>query len=153
MTEDLGIRPAAPGDLSRILEIEEFSFSVPWSEDTFRTVLARSDTDFLVATLDGSVVGYAILWSTSGESELANIAVAGDRRRMGIGSALAAAAVEAARRRGSRIVFLEVRESNVSAAELYRGMGFLEIGVRKGYYKKPVEDARVLALDIGAGGG
>lgn len=150
MTEPTGvsIRQAAAGDLEAVLAIERASFTTPWRRPTFASLLTRADTDFLVATGSGGLLGYTVVWTTRDESELANVAVSDDARRYGVGSSLVRAAVSAARDRGSRRVFLEVRESNVGAATLYARMGFTRVGVRRGYYREPVEDALVLALRL-----
>ena len=48
-----------------------------------------------------------------------------------------------------RDLYLEVRESNRGARRMYAHSGFREIGVRKGYYDRPHEDARVLRKPLG----
>jgi ribosomal-protein-alanine N-acetyltransferase len=45
-------------------------------------------------------------------------------------------------------VFLEVRESNAAAIALYKSRGFTQISVRNGYYRRPVENALVMRLDL-----
>jgi ribosomal-protein-alanine N-acetyltransferase len=52
------------------------------------------------------------------------------------------------RRRGALNMYLEVRESNDAARRLYASRGFLEIGRRRGYYRRPAEDAIVLRLEL-----
>ena len=81
------------------------------------------------------------------EGEILNLAVAPAGRRRGLGRALVEAMLEALRTRGIRQVYLEVRESNSSARALYASRGFKEVGRRKAYYRRPVEDAIVLRLD------
>jgi ribosomal-protein-alanine N-acetyltransferase len=142
------IRRAGARDLEAVLTIERASFTTPWRRPTFVSLLTRSDTDFLVATAPGGVVGYTVVWTMGHESELANVAVSDGARRQGVASALVRAAVSVARDRGSRRVFLEVRESNAGAAALYGRLGFTQVGVRRAYYRKPVEDALVLALPL-----
>jgi len=78
------------------------------------------------------------------EAEIANLAVSDDARRGGIGARLLDHAIEAARDRKSRVVFLEVRESNAAARALYSSRGFEVAARRSKYYRKPVEDALVL---------
>ena len=99
------------------------------------------------------MAAYAILWCILEEGELANIAVRDDLRGRGIGSDLLDWMLGVAERSGVRTVYLEVRESNEGALRLYGGRGFEEIGVRKQYYDRPREDARVLKLALGAGAG
>lgn len=61
--------------------------------------------------------------------------------------------LDAARRNGSRVTFLEVRLSNARAYNLYQSMGFVEVGIRKEYYPAMDgrEDAMILAYDLSAG--
>jgi ribosomal-protein-alanine N-acetyltransferase len=126
------------------MRIEQESYSVPWSESTFRSLILRTDTDLLCAEAGGEVVGYAVCWYLMDQGELGNVAVTGPWRRSGIGSRLVAGVLERARRRGIKEVFLEVRKTNTGAQRLYKRLGFREIGLRKNYYVRPVEDAIVM---------
>jgi ribosomal-protein-alanine N-acetyltransferase len=56
--------------------------------------------------------------------------------------------IDVARERGVETVYLEVRESNEPALELYRRFGFSQIGLRRGYYDRPREDARILMAKL-----
>ncbi len=91
-----------------------------------------------VAEAEGEVAGFAV-WQElpGGEAELLNLAVAPGARRRGAGRAL----VEAMERRR---VWLEVRASNEEAIRFYEALGFERRGVRRAYYRDPVEDAVVM---------
>ena len=102
---------------------------------------------FLVAEADARIGGYVVALDAADEGEILNLAVAETGRRRGLGRALVQAIVDALEARGVRQVFLEVRESNAAARALYAGFGFKDVGRRKGYYRRPVEDAIVLRLD------
>lgn len=102
---------------------------------------------FLVAEADEKIVGYAVALEAADEGEILNLAVAEMGRRRGLGRALVEAIVAALTERGVRQVYLEVRESNAPARALYASFGFKEVGRRKAYYRRPVEDAMVLRLD------
>jgi len=147
--EDLRIRPMEHGDVVRVAEVEEEAFTNPWKPRTFRRLIERSGPELWVAELPGSgVVGYFVLWIVDGEGELANLAVAPDHRRRGIGSALLERALERAREGGVRSLFLEVRVSNDEALRLYEGRGFEVIAERKAYYDRPKEDALVMMKNL-----
>lgn len=140
------LRRASEGDLAAVCRIEQASFADPWSERDFRSVLDFSQAIFLVAAdrRSGVVTGYAIALAVSDQAEVLSLAVDPVRRREGLGGRLIDAAITEAESRGTDSMFLEVRESNRAARELYASRGFEEISRRRGYYRKPVEDALVL---------
>ncbi len=146
------MRPMAAGDAAAVARMEASTFSTPWKEDTFHSLLQRPGVELWVADLEGEVAAYAILWCILEEGELANIAVRDDLRGQGIGSRLLDWMLDVAEKAGVRNLYLEVRESNEGALRLYGGRGFVEVGVRKAYYERPREDARVLKLALGSDG-
>ena len=142
----IAIRPARADDLPAILAIERVSFTDPWSRSSFAALLEQPRVYFSVA-LDrdaGTLVGYTVAWFVLDEAELANLAVTPDARGNGIGAQLLEAALAASEQRGAATMYLEVRASNQSAIALYTSHGFAEVGRRRAYYRKPVEDALVL---------
>lgn len=140
------LRKAAAADIPRVAAIEAESFSDPWSLASFRSLVSGGLVWFRVAADDATdeVVGYILVWFAADEAELANIAVAPRMRGSGVGAALLDEALDAARARGTAQMFLEVRDSNERARALYRSRGFEEVGRRRGYYRRPVEDALIL---------
>ncbi len=147
-TPAVAIRSAEKADLPRVLEVENASFPLPWSPSSFRSLLELDRVFFLVAELDGQVVGHGVLWWVGEEGELANIAVDPEVRRAGVARRLLEELVDRARRAEVEHVFLEVRVSNDAATKLYRSLGFREVGQRRNYYQRPQEDARILRLDL-----
>jgi ribosomal-protein-alanine N-acetyltransferase len=137
-----------PADLERVLEIENESYAMPWTESTFRGLLRRRDADMLAAESNGRLIGYAAAWSVLDQCELGNVAVEEAWRNHGIGARLVLAVVERACGRGVKEVFLEVRPSNPAAQHLYRKLGFQLVGRRKNYYLEPPEDALVMRLEL-----
>ncbi|HEY0808838.1 MAG TPA: ribosomal protein S18-alanine N-acetyltransferase, partial [Longimicrobiales bacterium] len=128
--------------------IELSTFTMPWSEATFRGLLRRKDSDLLVADYNGDIAGYAVFWAVMDQGELGNVAVDEEYRGRGIGSKLIKAVLERAHERSVHEIFLEVRKSNVRAQDLYKGFGFTEVGRRKNYYLEPLEDALVMKMDL-----
>lgn len=148
-THPVRIRPAVAGDLAAIADIEFQSFSNPWQPDTFLSLLKQERAKVLVAEDAGAgVVGFTVLWWVLDQAELANLAVREDHKRRGIGSVLLDQAIAHAESQGVESLFLEVRMSNESAYRLYSNRGFTQISVRKDYYQKPREDARILVKDL-----
>lgn len=84
------------------------------------------------------------------QGEILNLGVALQARRRGIGSALVRHILGVFAAAGVREAFLEVRDSNVAAQQLYRRYGFRDVGRRRGYYRRPVEDAVILRAAIPA---
>lgn len=142
------IRRMQDSDLDMVMEIERESFSTPWSRGTFRGLLQRSDASLWVAQVGERVVGYAVVWYLFREAELGNLAVAPGWRRRGLGTQLLDWALQKARERGTERIFLEVRVGNRTAQQLYERYGFSQVGLRRRYYRAPVEDARVMCLDL-----
>ena len=141
--------------LPEVAAIEQACFSDPWSEASFRQALDNRTVFFRVATdgAGGLVVGYVVAWFAGGEGEIANVAVAPHARGRGIGGLLLDAAVRAAVECGAEALYLDVRESNARARALYASRGFVEVGRRRRYYRRPSEDAIVLRRAIGTGAG
>jgi len=150
-TSTVVFRPMRPDDVRAVGALEQATFSTPWTADTFLSLLQRAPVELLVAADGQDVLGYAVVWCIADEGELANIAIRGDMRGRGLGASLLDHAVETARHRGVKSLYLEVRPSNEEALRLYESRGFGEVGVRKGYYDLPPENALVLRLRIGAG--
>ena len=141
---DVTVRRMSSAEITVVLDIELDSYTMPWSEETFRGLLRRGDAETLVAERAGAVIGYAIYWWVGDQAELGNVAVANVARRQGVGELLVQESLERATKRGVREVFLEVRPSNHSARRLYERLGFREVGRRRNYYVKPIEDALVM---------
>jgi [ribosomal protein S18]-alanine N-acetyltransferase len=142
---------AREGDLPAIAAIERRVFSDPWSERAFRDVLSHSLMYFACIREEAHdehaparVLGYVVAWFAGGQGEIANLAVDESARGKGLGGTLLDAALEEARRHGTDEVFLEVRSSNARARELYDSRGFAEVGRRRRYYRRPIEDAIIL---------
>jgi [ribosomal protein S18]-alanine N-acetyltransferase len=137
------IRRATEEDLQVLIEIEQESFARPhWDATSFLRY------DCIVAEVDRQVAGFLvsrqILPAANGapaEREILNIAVASRFRRLGIATRLLKQ-----ERRHRATHYLEVRESNTAARQLYEKIGFLEVGKRPDYYDFPIETAIVMQM-------
>ena len=144
MESRIEIRRMCETDIPAVAAIEAGTFSLPWSENGFRTALGRRDTVFFVATVDERIVGYAGFYTCLDQADITNVAVSSEYKRRGIGTRLMDAVITACLSKGVLMIALEVRAGNESAKALYRKCGFEEVGLRKGFYSSPTEDACVM---------
>ena len=133
-------------DIAPILRMEAELFAEDaWSDTMFWSELAERDSrTYLVAVDDDEVVGYAGLCVYADASYIQTIGVTGSHQRAGIGTALLAALLRDADERGAAHVDLEVRAGNDPAVRLYERHGFVQLGVRRGYYQPSGADALVM---------
>ena len=130
--------------VTQIAELEKICFNDPWSEKSISSELENRLALWLVA-LDGErVAGYVGSQSVLGETDMMNIAVHPDYRRQGIAENLVVSLVGALKEKGNHSLMLEVRVSNEPARTLYEKLGFIQVGLRKNYYRNPKEDACIL---------
>ena len=132
--------------LDGVMDIENGSFSDPWSRAAFEDYLDIPDGELLILEEGETVAGFAVYHVSFEDAELYNLAVGEDFRRRGFGRALLDAVLARARGRGAERMYLEVRRSNAPAIALYRAAGFAVCGTRRHYYALPTEDA--LLMDI-----
>lgn len=150
---DIQVEPMRPADLEAVLEIERVSFRTPWSRQAFQHELERNRVAGLwvargPAVHEGAVaptvVGYLCLWAVADEVHVTNLAVRPTRRGEGVGRLLLGTLLAHHRMLGARRALLEVRPGNIEARRLYEGLGFREVGRRRGYYVDTGEDALLL---------
>lgn len=128
------LRDLKKEDISRLVELEKICFSDPWTENDFESSFSLPFFEGVAIEEDGAVVAYALALVVFEDGDIANVAVAPEYRKRGFGKLMMTALEEKALARGAERLFLEVRETNVSAIGLYTGRGFAPISVRKGYY-------------------
>ncbi|MCD8336538.1 MAG: ribosomal protein S18-alanine N-acetyltransferase [Lachnospiraceae bacterium] len=133
-------------DIPEVAAIERQCFSEPWSEKGFRSALEQGYSVYLVARMADSnqIAGYCGLLRSFEEAEILNVAVRGELRGRGIGYAMLSDLMEHGRKRGIRRFTLEVRKGNAAAIHLYEKLGFLSVGIRKNFYRRPEEDAVIM---------
>jgi ribosomal-protein-alanine N-acetyltransferase len=136
-------------DLDEVLAIENVIYTHPWTRGNFADSL-RAGYDCRTWRLEKDLVGYFVLMAAANEAHLLNLSVAARHQRAGHGRALLREALDIARRRAARSLFLEVRPSNYPAQILYARFGFRRIAVRRGYYPAHSgrEDAFVYAIEL-----
>ncbi len=146
--DQVTIQSMTMDDLEEVSQLEKLCFSDPWCKENFREEVEHRFTIPLVTKIDNKIVGYICLWNVDFQLEIANIAVAPEFRRRGIGKIMMERVISEAKEKGCESVILSVRESNLPALKLYGEFGFIEIGRRKHYYRFPVEDAMVMVKKL-----
>jgi ribosomal-protein-alanine N-acetyltransferase len=136
-----------PADAAAVSEIEQQSFSQPWSRQGFLDALANEYTVFFVAEEEAAIAGYVGMYISLDEGEITNVAVRPELRGKGIAKALLEQTLSYAKNHGITRIVLEVRVSNAPAIGLYEGFGFEIIGTRKGLYEFPREDAHIMVWE------
>ncbi|MFH0975213.1 MAG: ribosomal protein S18-alanine N-acetyltransferase [Spirochaetota bacterium] len=133
MNIDCKISAAEPGEIDSILKIEKESFKSSWSIEGLLSELSSPNSHFIVAELDGEIVGYALSWLVVGdEIHLLKLAVSSGFRKRGIARALVAHIIN--NFKAASVILLEVREKSIEARSFYKKLGFIENGMRKNYY-------------------
>lgn len=148
MVFEVSLERMTLNDLDGVMAVEHTAFVTPWSRRAFVTELTENAyAQYIVAKMDGEVVGYAGMWLILDEAHVTNIAVHSRHRGKGIGERLMLELIAIAKANGCRRMTLEVRRSNLPAQQLYAKLGFEARGVRRGYYTDTREDAIVMWKD------
>jgi [ribosomal protein S18]-alanine N-acetyltransferase len=145
------IRPATSADISFMRALEQQADTAAhWAEREYGALFAPEAPRRIafIAEADNHLAGFLIALCDLDDWEIENVVVAAERRRSGIGSALVQELLHQAAREKTTSVLLEVRESNSAARQLYKALGFLEVGKRPGYYAQPAEDALLLKFSV-----
>ncbi len=139
------IQRMSPEDIDQVCEIENLSFTTPWSRESFESELSKNNlARYIVAKVDGRVAAYGGMWVVLDEGHITNIAVHPDYRGRKIGEKLVEALLMEAKDNNAGSITLEVRVSNDAARNLYKKLGFEDSGIRKGYYSDTGEDAVIM---------
>ena len=134
-------------DPAHLAAIHARAITPAWTEAALRDLL---DQPGVWAAVEPD--GFILMRQAGDEAEVLTLAVLPEARRRGQGLALMQGALAACRTRGVSDVFLEVAADNAAAQALYRAVGMIESGRRRGYYARsdgsPV-DALILTLNLG----
>ena len=149
------IAPMTEHDLLEVVEIEETTGLSQWGWDAYRAELSKAESVMLVARRDSPdaltcrrLLGYIAARVSADELHINNIGVRTESRRLGVGGALLAVALDTGAQRGARLAVLEVRAGNLAAQAMYEGLGFKVVGERRNYYREPSESARIMTRPL-----
>jgi len=138
------IRLATFEDIEAIKSLDVLCRLNGWSAEVYKGLILHDACEVTVCLINREVVGFCAIKKSPPELDVLKIGVRPDRQREGIGRALLQGALERAVADGCQQCFLEVRWSNEPAISFYRKEGFEVIGLRRNYYRHPIEDARVM---------
>lgn len=125
-----------------------FGEDSPWTEEQLFKLLEAGNSIMLAGMQEEEIVGLLVASTTTVESDIYMVVVGEDFKRQGIGQQLFSYLIDYCTKEGLETIFLEVRESNLPAYNLYKSLGFEEIGRRRAYYSKPIEDALMMKFDL-----
>ncbi len=149
-----GLQAMALADLGEVLAIEQQAYPHPWSRGNFVDSLAAGYEARVLRDAAGRLQAYYLAMQGVGEMHLLNITVAPSQQGRGHARALLDALGRSARERGCGQIWLEVRQSNARARQVYLRYGFAEVGLRRAYYPAADgqrEDAVLMSLDLDGG--
>ena len=136
------IRSMVEVDIPRVFEIEQACFSDPWTMQGFKDSLNETSAHLrIIENETGGIAGYACLYQVADEGEIVNVAIDPKCRQKGYGARLVRDLLLLGQELGAERFFLEVRKGNVAGRALYTSLGFVECGIRKGFYENPKEEA------------
>lgn len=142
---DVSIRKLEIEDLKWVLEIENSSFKDPWTKGMFEEEIKNGD--FYVIKEGEKNIGYGGFTKAMDEVSLVNLAISQDYRRKGIATKLLSHLIKMAKEKNVEKMFLEVRRKNIPAISFYHKNGFIERGIRRGYYEDR-EDAIIMGREL-----
>lgn len=140
-------------DIDSVLKIDQLSFPNPWPKHSYEYEINQNDNSRawvmeLSSNQKKTIVAMAILWVVLDEVHIGTIAVHPDFRGLGFGEKFLTEILENAFNDGVIKAFLEVRRSNENAIKLYKKLGFIIDGIRKGYYRNNQEDALLMSCEL-----
>ena len=144
------VRDAGAADAGLMAQIHARAFRHGWDAEEFERLIAERAVRAHVVSEGprGAPMGFVVSHVVAPEAEILSVAVRTDRRGRGLGRALLRHHLARLAAEGVTTSFLEVEEGNSSALALYRRLGYVEAGRRKGYYAGGAADALLLRLDF-----
>ena len=147
------LEPARVGDAERLAAMSqahvEAGLKPAWGAARIRWHVRDAESVVLTARLPAMVAGFAIMRYGEDVAHLNLLAVDPAHRRRGIARALVRWLEETALTAGTFVIGLELRAGNEAARNLYRALGYCELGQIPGYYQG-VESAIRMARDLRA---
>lgn len=144
------VRELKVEDSAAVAEMEQQIFSDPWSEKSVMETVQQKQSVCFAAEKAGHILGYLLVYHAADEAEIARIAVQKEARRQGVAGKLMQALEHYCEEHKMEKLLLDVRESNEAARSFYTKNGFVEDGIRQGFYTNSSEDAVLMSRQLGA---
>ena len=144
------VRELKVEDSAAVAEMEQQIFLDPWSEKSVLETVQQKQSVCFAAEKAGHLLGYLLAYHAADEAEIARIAVQKEARRQGAAGKLMQALEHYCEEHKMEKLLLDVRESNEAARSFYTKNGFVENGIRQGFYVNPSEDAVLMSRQLGA---
>ena len=148
MSNIISFKQMEKSDIDGVLEVENKSFSIPWSRHSFEKEMENELAYYVIAKCGDDVAGYGGIWFIAGEGHITNIAVHPSSRKKGIGKKILDELISESLKRNVLAMTLEVRVSNEVAIGLYSSYGFKAAGTRPKYYHDNGEDALIMWKEL-----
>lgn len=144
------VRELKVEDSAAVAEMEQQIFSDSWSEKSVLETVQQKQSVCFAAEKAGHLLGYLLAYHAADEAEIARIAVQKEAHRQGAAGKLMQALEHYCEEHKMEKLLLDVRESNEAARSFYTKNGFVEDGIRQGFYVNPSEDAVLMSRQLGA---
>lgn len=161
---DIIIKPANIVDVAQILFINQECRLESWKQTDYENELTRKDAAIFLAgtnseknknnTIGFIAIRFSGMTQKSTDSEeftdadIVNLGVLEKYRNLGAGEMLIHAAVENARQRHVKTIWLEVRSQNLPAIRFYEKTGFSNVQLRNNFYLNPTDHALIMKRDL-----
>lgn len=150
----LEIRPLTPDRVTEVVRLDRNCLGGLWTAEGYLREIDSPNSSLLTLNLreqnsgepSSQIVGIGCLWAIANEAHITLLAIAPQYRRQGLASLLLLTLLEQAISFNLEWATLEVNINNINAINLYKKFGFIELGIRKGYYQSTGEDASILWL-------
>ncbi len=121
-------------DVLGVFKVDQACFSHNWTQDSYEAETKNILSNYIVAEVDGEIIGFGGFWQVIDEAHITNIAVMADYRQTGVGQNIMNAMLAQALAKGCVAMTLEVRGDNQPAINFYLKNQFTREGRRKDYY-------------------
>ncbi len=128
-------------------ELERKCLSTAWSESQISDLIGKENYRYVTALTEGTVAGVGgVICTAEDSAEIFTVAVLPEHRKKGIGGRILSELIDFCKKNDANSIFLEVEEGNESAIALYSKFGFLQVGIRKGFYRG--KNAIIMELEL-----